>query len=172
MDSEIIVLRLVHILGGTFWVGAMLFNGLFLFPALATVGPGAGPIMGALQQRRLMTVLPITAILTILSGGRLMWITSAGMAPGYLSSPTGRTLAIGAVAGIVAFFIGMFIGRPTAMRTGQVAALLGKAGDGPGKTALASELATLRRRGTVSSNVVMTLLVLAAGTMAVARYLG
>lgn len=171
MDSEIIVLRVVHILGGTFWVGAMLFNGLFLFPALATVGPGAGPIMAALQRRRLMTVLPIAAVLTILSGGRLMWITSAGMAPGYLASPTGRTLAVGAVAGIVAFLIGMFVGRPTAVRSAQVAAQLGTA-EGPEKAALASEMATLRRRGALSMNSVMALLILASGAMAIARYLG
>jgi hypothetical protein len=127
--------------------------------------------MGALQQRRVMTVLPVVAILTILSGARLMWLTSAGMAPGYLSSRTGLTLVIGAVAGIVAFLVGMFVGRPTAMRSGQLAGAIARATDGAEKAALASELDAVRRRGATASTIVMVLLVVAAGTMAIARYL-
>lgn len=172
MTAEIIVLRLVHILGGIFWVGAMLFNALFLFPALAAAGPAAGPVMGGLQRRKLMTVLPIVAVVTILAGIRLMWITSAGFQGEYFASPTGRTLAIGAAASILAFLAGILVSRPTAMRSMQVGAALAAAPDGPEKSALAAEAAALRRRSTMWSHLVMTLLLVAAGTMAIARYLG
>ena len=72
MSTELVVLRLVHILGGIFWLGSGLFTTFFLIPALGRAGPAAaGPVMGALQQRRLFTVLPVVALLTILSGVRL-----------------------------------------------------------------------------------------------------
>ena len=75
MTAELIFLRLVHILGATFWLGSGLFTTFFLVPALGQVGPaGAGPVMGALKQRGLFTVLPVMALLTILSGARLLHI--------------------------------------------------------------------------------------------------
>ena len=36
MQGELLVLRLVHVLGGIFWVGSALFMAIFLFPALAS----------------------------------------------------------------------------------------------------------------------------------------
>ena len=89
MTAEILVLRLVHILGGIFWVGSGLFTTFFLVPALASSGPSAGPVMTALQRRHLFTALPVSALLTILSGLRLMWIGSAGFAPAYFASASG-----------------------------------------------------------------------------------
>ena len=41
MIAEILVLRLVHVLGGMFWVGSGLFSTFFLLPALAGAGPAA-----------------------------------------------------------------------------------------------------------------------------------
>src|SRR5688572_13718538 len=73
MLTELLVLRIIHILGGIFWLGSGLFTAFFLTPALGRVGPAAvGPVMSALQQRRLFTILPIVAVLTILSGVRLL----------------------------------------------------------------------------------------------------
>ena len=48
---EIIVLRLVHIVGSILWVGAAVFNMVFLAPTLRRVGPSAGPVMVALRRR-------------------------------------------------------------------------------------------------------------------------
>lgn len=62
MSAELIVLRLVHVLGGIFWVGSGLFMVFFLVPAMGTVGPTAGQVMGGLQQRRLITVVPVIAV--------------------------------------------------------------------------------------------------------------
>ena len=43
--AELIVLRLVHVLGGIFWVGAGLFNMVYLGPAMAAAGPAAAGSM-------------------------------------------------------------------------------------------------------------------------------
>src|SRR5688500_5509174 len=69
MNAELIVLRLIHIVGGVFWVGSALFTAFFLMPTLMQAGPSAaGPVMGGLQQRKLMVWLPVVAVLVMLSG--------------------------------------------------------------------------------------------------------
>ena len=171
MTAELIVLRLVHVVGGIFWVGAILFNSLFLFPAMSEAGPGAGAVMAGLQRRKLMSVLPLVALLTILAGARLMWIASAASGGVYFQSTTGRVLAIGAAAGIISFLIGVVIGRPLGMRAGRLGATIAKAPESE-RAALVAELATVNRRAGLASKTVVVLLIIAASAMAVARYLG
>src|SRR5262245_3589663 len=112
MAAEILVLRFVHILGGIFWLGSGLLVSFFLVPSLANAGPVAGQVMGALQQRRLFTILPIVALLTILSGLRLIWIASAGFSASYFGTRTGMTFAIGGAAAILAFVLSLVVSRP------------------------------------------------------------
>jgi uncharacterized membrane protein len=170
MYVEIVVLRLIHILGGVFWVGSGLFMTLFLLPALAQSGPSAGPVFAALQQRRLLTVLPSVAVLTILSGLRLMWIASMGFSSAYFASAAGRTFAIGGTAATLALLIGMTVARPAATRAATLSASIASA-PADQRANLAAEVARLRRRGSVAGTVVLVLLVVGAGAMAVARYL-
>lgn len=171
MTAEIIVLRFVHIVGGIFWVGAMFMNSFFLFPTLAEVGPGAGPIMAGLQRRKFMSILPIVAVITMLAGARLMYIGSSSSNGAYFHSSMGRTLATGATAAVIAFLIGMFVSRPAAMRVGKLGAAIAKAPESE-RAALAAQLAALNRRSVIAGNAVVVLLLVAAGAMSVARYLG
>lgn len=171
MTVELFVLRLVHVLGGIFWVGSAVFTTLFLAPALAASGANAGPIMAALRQRRLMTYLPIAAVLTIASGLRLMWLTSAHFSSGYLATPTGGTFAGAGAAATVAFLVSLLVARPAALRSAQLGGALSKAPE-PERASIAAELARLRRRNELASTVVVVLLVAGAAGMAVARYLG
>jgi hypothetical protein len=171
MTGEIIVLRFVHVVGGIFWVGAMFMNSFFLFPTLAEMGPGAGPVMAGLQRRKFMSILPIVAVLTILAGARLMYIGSAGSNGAYFQSTMGRTLATGATAAIIAFLIGILVSRPAAMRVGKLGAAMAKASELE-RPALAAQLAALNRRAVIAGNAVVVLLLIAAGAMSVARYLG
>jgi uncharacterized membrane protein len=129
MTAELIVLRLVHIIGGIFWVGAILLQNLFLFPAITEAGPAAGPVMAGLMKRKLMVVLPVVAILTILAGARLMWIASAATGGAYFQSNTGRTFAVGAASWLIAFLIGVLVSRPASMRAGQLGARIAQASD-------------------------------------------
>ena len=172
MFTELLVLRLVHILGGIFWLGSGLFTTFFLMPALGSVGPAAaGPLMGALQQRRFFTVLPIVALLTILSGLRLFHIVSAGFAPAYLSSPTGQTFIWSGIAAVAAFLLSLFVARPAALRAGQLGASMSSLPQEQ-RAGQAAEVERLRRRSAVASVLAMVFLVSAAAGMAVARYLG
>ena len=171
MAAEILVLRLVHILGGVFWVGSGLFSTFFLVPALGSAGPAAGQVMAGLQRRHLFTVLPSVALLTILSGVRLMMITSGGFSPAYFQSDAGRGFAWGGTFAIAAFVLSLLVVRPTAVRSGALAAELARATDDAARADLSARLAGLRKRGALSGLVATALLLIAAGLMAVARYL-
>lgn len=170
MIGEILVLRLVHVLGGVFWVGSGLFSAFFLAPSLVAAGPAAGRIMAELQRRRMFLVLPTVAVLTILSGLRLMWIASSGFGSAYFASRSGSIYAISGAASIVAFLIALLIARPAAQRGGQLAGSLATMPEGVERSAIETEASRVRRRGALASAAAMWLLLLAAAGMAVARY--
>jgi uncharacterized membrane protein len=172
MAIELIVLRIVHIVGGIFWVGSGLFTSFFLVPALGRLGPaGAGPVMGALQQRRLFTILPVVAVLTILSGFRLLQIVSAGFSSAYFDSRTGQTFLWSGVAAVIAFLLSLLVARPAMVRMGQISASMATMPEAE-RGARSAEIGRLRRRSSVASIAATALLLGAAIGMAVARYLG
>ena len=167
--AELLILRLIHILGGLFWVGAGLFSTFFLGPSLKAAGPAvAGPVMNNLQKRRMFTVLPIVALLTILSGARLMWIVSAGDSHWFVHR-AGHTYAASGALAIIAFLTSLLVARPAMVKAGKLAQ--SGASDGTSKEMLAAEMARLQRRGALSTAIATTFLLLAAAGMAIARYL-
>jgi uncharacterized membrane protein len=170
MAFELIILRLVHILGGIFWVGSALFTTFFLIPALGTIGPAAGQVMGALQKRRFMTVMPIVTLLTILSGVRLMWISSAGFSGAYFTTAGGRTYASGGLAAILSFLLGIIVIRPAMTNAARLGAALAAAADDAARAALSAQTQALRQRGALASAVATVLIIVAAVAMAIARY--
>jgi hypothetical protein len=173
MHAEVIVLRLVHILGGILWVGSALFNAYFLLPALTAAGPAsAGPVMAGLRNRKLLTVLPIVALLTILSGARLLWIAAGGSLSAYLATNVGRVFALSGAAATLGFLIGVVVSRSAALQTASLSAKMAAATDDATRASLGGQLEAARRRGAIAGTVVGVLLVLAAAGMATARYLG
>ena len=108
-------------------------------------------------------------MLTILSGLRLMQITSAGFAGAYFQSAGGRVYALAGLAAIVGFLLALLVARPAGARAAQLAASrTSGGGTGDGEVA---EIARLQRRAVVSGAAVTLLLTAAAAGMAVARYL-
>ena len=171
MHLAIILLRLIHVLSGIFWVGTVLFNTFYLFPVLAAAGPAAAPVMAGLQRRRLMTALPIAALLTIASGAALFWLVSGGSVAAFSHSRTGATLAGSALLAIAGFLIGMFVTRPAALEAGRLGRELASLSAGPNREALQRRMAALQRRSATGSSIMTVLLLGAAAGMAVARYL-
>jgi uncharacterized membrane protein len=169
MHAELLVLRLIHILGGIFWVGSGLFTSLFLFPVLSQSGPAASQILAGLQRRRFMTILPINAIITMLAGVRLMQITSGGFSRAYFASPMGKTYALAAIAAILSFLVGVIIGRPGALRMTRLTQMA--ASGEQDREKLAAEMRAVQRRVAIAATVAMVLLLLSAAGMAIARYL-
>lgn len=170
MEFEFVILRLVHLLAGTFWVGTAVFTAAYLLPALGEAGPAAGAVMAGLQKRRMMVVLPIAAALTLLAGIRLLWLVSGGFNAAYLRTPTGLAFTLGGAAALVAFLLGIFISRPAMARAGVLSQRVAGA-DGADRDGLMAEIQRLRQRAAVVTLWVAVLLVLATAGMAVARYL-
>lgn len=168
MQGELLLLRLVHVLGGVFWVGSGIFTSLFLLPALAPTGPAAGQVLANLTKRRLFVVLPTVAVLTMLSGARLMMIASAGRSD-YFASRSGMTYSIAAAAAVAGFLLSLLVARPGSVRIGTLSQQA--ASDPANRDRLAAEISVIQRRVQTSSVAAMAFLIFAAAGMAVARYL-
>ncbi|MBC8089827.1 MAG: hypothetical protein H7Z40_21410 [Phycisphaerae bacterium] len=166
--TELLVLRVVHILAGIFWLGAGLMTSLFLVPALSSAGAAGGAVMQALRARGLMTWMPVAAGLTMFSGTRLFWIASGGALGAYAATPSGRVFALAGAASVAGFLIAMFVGRPAQQQAMQ---LQQSAVDHADKRkAIEQRIARLRRRGSLASLAGLLLLVASATGMSVARY--
>ena len=156
-------------MGGAFWLGAGLFSTFLLAPALMKAGPMvAGQVMVALQQRKMFTVLPIVAILTMLSGLRLMMIVSAGDAH-WFQHRSGHTYAISGALSILAFVVSLVVSRPAMTKAGKLSQAT--ASDDTSRKLIQDEVRKLQRRGAVASMAAMIMLTLAAVGMSIARYL-
>ena len=169
MPWYLLLLRLTHIVLGTIWVGAMAFTVVFLTPALRDVGPAGAPVMGALQRRGLMVVMPVLALLTIISGFLLVERIYGGMSA-LASSRTGQALATGALAAVLAFLLGILVMRPAMVRAAALAGRAASASTEQERIELGAQAQRLRVRGSVMGRVIFALLLIAIGAMAIARY--
>jgi uncharacterized membrane protein len=167
----IIGLRLIHILAGIFWVGTTLFFAFFLAPALGSAGPAAGPVMGGLQRRGMMTALPVSALLTLGSGVWLYQLGSGGSIAAFMRSPTGATFAGAGTLALLAFVLGMAVARPAALAAVRMNQELATITDEAERAPRQDQLGALQRKNAVVSRVVAVMLIAAAAGMAVARYL-
>jgi len=170
MDPILILLRIVHVVGGVFWAGAILFVVHFLEPAVGDAGPDGAKVMQALRKRRYLEVVPTVAALTLLSGFALYWRTFGRLHPGPGASGPELALGLGGLASLVAFVIGVSFLRPSALRIGALGAELSQA-PAERKAALQEEMGRLRLRMRKSGRWVGALLGLAILSMAVGRYL-
>ena len=169
MDPALILLRVVHVVGGVFWAGAILFVVHFLEPAVRDAGPDGAKVMQALRKRRYLEVIPTVAALTLLSGFALYWRTFGRLHPGPGASGVELVLGLGGFASLVAFVIGVTMLRPSALRIGALGAELREAPP-ERRAALDEEVGRLRLRMRKSGRWVAVLLSVAILSMAVGRY--
>ena len=166
----LLVLRLIHVVGGVIWVGFGIFLPSILAPVLAGLGADGGKVMAGLQRRGLMTMLPLVALATILSGGTLFWLVSGGRPEEFVARPMGMALATGALFALVAFLLGMLIARPAAMQIGAMMQRQASATPEE-RERIQAPVARLQKRVVAVGRSTTALLLLAAAAMAVARYL-
>ncbi len=170
MDIVLVVMRLVHILAGTFWVGAALLTTFFVEPAARGLGPEGGKFMQRLSGAHRMPVyMSLAALLTTLAGLWLYWRASVGFVIPWILAPSGLTLTIGALAGILAAILGSVVMSPTAKRMAELGKAMQAAGGPPQPEQLAAMgalQARLHRAGLWDA----ALLIVSVTGMAVARY--
>ncbi len=168
--SVIIVLRIVHIAFGVFWVGAVLFLNLVLGPSLQAIGPAGVPVLQELNRRKYFDILLGSGLLTILAGLELVRRDSAGFDPSWFRTRFGMGISTGMVAAVIAFLIGWLVVKPTVLRMTHLGAQLASAAP-EDRIALAGSMtatqATLKVWGIAGT----LFLLIAMVAMAIARYM-
>ena len=166
----IILLRILHIVLGVYWVGTIFFFVTYLEPSLRAVGPDAGKVMMQIFVRRYLTILPLIAVLTVLAGLGLIWKVSNGFDPSWMGSHMGITLSAGGASAIIALGIGIGVTRRAGVRMWAIMRQMPQVTSDTERAALMAEAGVLRNRSAVSSRWIAVLLLIAVLCMAVARY--
>jgi uncharacterized membrane protein len=109
----LLILRLLHIVAGSFWVGTIVVAVFFVEPTAKAFGPtGERFLAHLLFRRHLMPLLVGSALVSITAGAVLYWIDSGGLGPAWITSPTGLGFTTGAVAALAAFLIALVVLKP------------------------------------------------------------
>jgi uncharacterized membrane protein len=164
MDFILIVLRLVHIVAGSFWVGAALAMTLFVEPSAHEAGPAGSQFMQRLGQSKYGLTMTIAAILTVV-GGYLLY----GYLGYTLRSLTGVILLIGGLVATVSLIYGGAVTGPTTAKLGKLGAAI-QAGGKPPTPEQLSELQALQATLQQAARINTVLVVVALVLMVVARY--
>jgi hypothetical protein len=171
MDTTMVVLRLIHIFGGVFWAGTMIFVAVLLEPSIRENGPDGGKVQASLMRRGLLNIMPIVAILVMLTGIELVRRVSGGFTAEWFGSPTGRALSLGMASTIVAFLFGVLVMRPAATRLAALSQSAAQLPAGAEKESTMARIQALRGRTRLGGRIVASLLAISVVTMAIARYL-
>lgn len=172
-SSYMIAFRIVHIMAGIAWGGAVYLLVIYVQPGAAAIAPAGAPLMSELLgKRRLVDGLIGLGSATVIGGLFLYWhdwhnFPSFGK---WISSRFGIDITIGAVSAILALAVGVFGTRPNVQRLlglGRQAAAAG----GPPSPDLAGQIAQTQIQLKVFARVSFGLIAVAALAMAVGRYL-
>jgi uncharacterized membrane protein len=165
-ELVLLLLRLVHIAGGVFWVGAAVIAFGFVEPAAHDLGEEGRKFMHQLTvRRRLPDFVTASAVLSLVSGGILYWRMSGGLQREWILSPPGLGFTMGATAAILAAVVAVAFLLPTLKRIGS----LTPASLSPSAAAMLPMLELRLRR---ASQWNALLLIVSVAAMATARYWG
>jgi len=166
MSYLVIVLRLLHIISGVFWVGAGLVMFFFIGPTLgATAEAGQKFAQHLMAQTRFTAIMTISAVLTVLAGASLYWIDSDGLSSAWMHSGAGLGFGLGAFFALIGFIFGMMVGN-----TNGALAKLGMKIQGKPTPEQLTQIGALRKRLSVVSPINAYSLLIATLFMAIARY--
>lgn len=169
---DILLLRLIHIGTGVFWVGAVFTFFFFVQPTGAALGPEAAKFSyHLLHHRRFGVVILGSAVTTVLAGILLLLITSNGLDPDVLFDTSRLGYTVGGVAAIVTLGVGALYVYP---RTTVVERTLGQflAEKRPPTPDEQQTLARVAGESKRAGWIVIAGLVVAVASMATARYWG
>jgi uncharacterized membrane protein len=167
---DVLVLRLIHIGAGAFWVGSVFSFFLIVQPAAMAAGPSAtGFTYRLLHHQRFSQVVLSSGIITVLAGITLLVLTSDGLDPDVLFSASRVGFTIGGVIAILTLAVG---GGYVYPRTRQVEGTIGAfvtEGRGPSPEEQ-QRLGRLSRESRAAGWIVLVGLALAVACMATASY--
>jgi uncharacterized membrane protein len=170
MDLYTIVLRLIHIFAGVFWVGGVIVYVRFLEPAAKATAPAGQKFMQQLMQRQQFAfAMGGAGVLTVLAGILLYLKDSSGLQLAWITTPVGIGFTIGALLAIAALLVGFLGLTPRAARVAALGTQIESAGAPPTPQQVA-EMSTLNQSISQLFRLNLILLSLALAAMATARY--
>ena len=160
------LLRIIHIVGGVFWVGGTLIMTFFIGPTIGAIGEPGQRFVGHLtNQLKFSNRMSIAAGSTVLAGF-ILYALDARAGSAWLRSSFAIGLGIGAAFAVIGFVFGIMIGRTT-----KAMAQLGGQIQGKPSAEQMGRLEDLRKRQATYSSIAALTLILATVFMAIARYL-
>jgi uncharacterized membrane protein len=171
MDIYMVVLRLIHIFAGIFWVGAALFMAVLIIPMVRKAGPDSSVFMWRLYKHtRFITAMPIASVLTTIAGILLYIRVSDTFNVDWITSTGGLVLTIGSIAGLLATgHGGAVLGPMSASYTDALDEVVSQGG--PPSEEQVSKLQALGGKIGRHAQISMILMLIAVIGMASARYL-
>ncbi len=172
VDIVMVVLRVLHIAAGVFWVGAAFAFFLFVDPSAKALGPDVeGKFLDQITRvRRFPMVILSAGLITVLAGLAMYYRDSNGFSNGWIGTPTGIGFTIGGLAAIVSFLTGPLVILPTIKKLQGVGGRL-EAEHRPPTPEEGAELAALDQRLTTIGKIDLVFLSVAVLFMATSRYL-
>jgi hypothetical protein len=166
-----VTMRIVHILMGVFWAGTIFFVILFLEPSVREAGPEGAKVMQGLLKRKFLNVMPIAAILTIASGTVMLVKLMKIMPEGFMGTPYGISLSVGATTAIIAFIIGVAVMRSSTLAAGRLMAEINNQPESAENEKKMVRVQALRLKARRAGKSVAHLLAVTVIAMAAARFL-
>ena len=160
------LLRIIHIVGGVFWVGGTLIMTFFIGPTVGAIGePGQKFVNHLMNNLKFSNRMAIASGSTVLAGF-ILYALDARAGEAWQRSSFAIGLGIGAGFALIGFVAGILIGRT--MRT--MVEVGGQIQGKPSPDQMA-RLQQLQKRQITYSMTATVTLILATVFMAIARYL-
>jgi uncharacterized membrane protein len=168
MDILQVILRILHIVFGVFWVGTVFFSVIILQPRLKALGPAIqNPVMGALMPL-ITPLMMVSAIILIGTGIALVLIMRWGALDTLFVTGWGWSILLSFVTSMAAAIIGFGVVVPAGLRMAK----LGRSIQGrPPKPEEAQQLGQFAARIETLTRTNFVLLLIALVAMPVARFL-
>jgi uncharacterized membrane protein len=101
----------LHVLGGIFWFGGVLFANVVMFPAVQRLGPTASRDLFRQMTPRMLRIMEPVAVTTILLGFLRGTVFGSIRGLDAFGTAYGLTWLVGLVAAIAVFLLGMRLFR-------------------------------------------------------------
>jgi hypothetical protein len=163
-------MRVAHVLLAAAWLGASLFFGRVLYPAVESLGAAGGDVLAALSAKKIHAFFGAVGGLTVVTGIYLYWHFTAGFNPEISASRGGIAFGVGAVCGLVAVIVGGSVVGRSAERAVALGKTLAQAPERE-RAAMQAEIAALRGRVKRVGAFLEVLLVIAVIAMALGHYI-
>ncbi len=160
------LLRIIHIVGGVFWVGGSLVMTFFVVPSIGAMGESGQKFVGYLMNNlKFSSRMAAASGLTVLAGAILFGLDArAGAAWARSSFAIG--LSIGAGFALIGFVLGILVNRSS-----KAMAQLGAQFQGKPTPEQLTQMQIIQKQQATYSTLSTVALVLAVVFMAIARYL-